>query len=284
MPARRFVIGAMTDKGNLKTSNQDNILVKVGEGREGEFALFLVADGMGGLAAGEIASRIIADDFSFWWSNNLSDLIHKDENLNMGLLDFELNNLVKSINGNIIDFGRSINEKAGSTLSMLFVYKNYYVIKHIGDSRIYLINNTVTRLTEDHSWVAQQVKEGRLTEAEAKVHPKRNVLTRCLGVVENIQLYEKHGEVEPEDSFLICSDGFYNYVDEGEILESVSNCKKEDGDVQECLAKLLEEIKLRGAHDNVSAVLVNQCIVGSDGMRFPFKGVIKKITDSFVRW
>lgn len=284
MPGRRFVIGAMTDKGNIKASNQDSILVKVGEDSEGEFGLFLVADGMGGLAAGEEASRIIADNFDFWWRNNLADLLQKDENLNMVLLDIELNNLVKSINRNIIDFGKSIHEKAGSTLSMLFIYKNSYIIKHIGDSRIYLINSKVTKLTEDHSWVAQQVMEGRITEAEAKTHPGRNVLTRCLGVHENIQLFAKHGEVNPDDCFLICSDGFYNYIDEDEILNSVSDCKKEDGDVHECLARLLEEIKLRGAHDNISAVLVNQCVAGNYGTQSPFKGVIKKLTDNFVRW
>jgi serine/threonine protein phosphatase PrpC len=258
MQKRRFTIGAITDTGNLKKQNQDNILVKVGDGSYGEFGLFIVADGMGGLAEGETASRIIVDWFAHWWDNDLSIMLNEDENIDMHWVDNQLVKLIESINRRIIDFGMSINQKVGSTLSALFIYGDTYFIKHIGDSRIYSMNDGVVKLTEDHSWVAQQVREGKMTSDEAKIHPNRNVLTRCLGVMESIELYECMGRIKPEDDFLVCSDGFHNYLDEEEIYSHIDLCKKEEGDIQECLAKLLQSVKQRGAHDNVSAVLVCQ--------------------------
>ena len=284
MSKRGFCIGALTDVGNVKKVNQDGILVKVGGGTQGEFGLFVVADGMGGLAAGERASNIIVEGLDYWWKNNLSLILCKNENVELSVIDQELNSVIKEINKRIIDFGFSINEKVGSTLSVLFIYGNTYIIKHIGDSRIYLLNDSVRKLTEDHSWVAQQVQEGKISPEEAKSHPKRNVLTRCAGVIADIKIFELSGEIRPSDDFLLCSDGFYNFLDEEEIFNSISGCKKQDKDIQESLIELLEKVKSRGAHDNVSAIVICQYFDSYVNNVFGIKKLMKKITNAFGRW
>jgi len=157
----------------------------------------------------------------------------------------------------VINYGVSINKNLGSTLSMLFLYDRSYILKHIGDSRIYIINKKTIKLTEDHSWVAEQLKEGNITYKEALNHPKRNVLTRCIGT-RNIELYESKGYVTENDVFLLCSDGFYNYLDEQEILKDILKCTKNKNNVQECLSNMLKKIKSKKAHDNISAIIISQ--------------------------
>ncbi|ADU74750.1 serine/threonine protein phosphatase PrpC [Acetivibrio thermocellus AD2] len=291
MLKRSFAIGALTDIGNVKKTNEDNILVKVGDEKNGEFGLFLVADGMGGLAAGEVASGIIVNEFNLWWERQLPGILNQEGNTVLdtdtvlNAISWELDRLIQDINKKIIRFGLSINAKVGSTLTLLFIYQNKYLIKHVGDSRIYRINSSITKLTEDHSWVAQQVKEGKIKEEEAKYHPKRNILTRCLGVMENLEIFEACGDISDDDGFLVCSDGFHNYLDEHEIYCSLSSCKKEDADVQKTLRELLEIVKLRGAADNISAVAVCQHIYRdySDSI-LNIKGIINRITGNFGGW
>ncbi|GAE90723.1 PP2C family protein-serine/threonine phosphatase [Acetivibrio straminisolvens] len=285
MLKRSFAIGALSDIGNVKKTNEDNILVKVGDEKNGEFGLFLVADGMGGLAAGEVASRIIVNEFSLWWEQQLPNIFQREKNEVLSVISYELDGLIRDINQKIIRFGLSINAKVGSTLTMLFIYQDKYLIKHVGDSRIYRINSCITKLTEDHSWVAQQVREGKMREEEAKYHPKRNILTKCLGVMENLEIFNACGNIASDDGFLVCSDGFHNYLDDDEIYNSLSSCKKEDADVQKTLGSLLEKVKLRGAADNISAVAICQHIYRDyNGSLLGIKGIINRITGNFNGW
>ncbi|HOM01728.1 MAG TPA: serine/threonine-protein phosphatase [Acetivibrio sp.] len=240
---------------------------------------------MGGLAAGDVASSIIVNEFSLWWEQQLPNIFQLDEQDVLTALSYELDRLIRDINQKIISFGLSINAKVGSTLTMLFIYQDKYIIKHVGDSRIYRINSSITKLTEDHSWVAQQVRERKMKEEEAKNHPKRNILTRCLGVVEDVKIFDAFGDIASDDGFLVCSDGFHNYLDEDEIYNSLSSCQKEDADIQKTLGSLLEKVKLRGAADNISAVAVCQHLYRdySDSI-LSIKGIINRITGNFIGW
>lgn len=253
-----FNVGAICDIGNVKKINQDNLLVKIGGTHFGEFGLFVIADGMGGLAAGEVASNIIISTFKNWWKKIWHSLLLNNNEFNLDLVDSQLKKLIQIINQMVIDYGISINENVGSTLSMLFLYNNSYLIKHIGDSRIYLINKKISKLTEDHSWVAEQLREGKLTYKETLNHPKRNVLTQCIGVFSDIDLYELRGSVMENDTFLLCSDGFYDYLDEQKILKYILKCINNKDDAQNCLANMLNKIKSKKAHDNISAIVIFQ--------------------------
>lgn len=258
MNKRNFFIGALCDIGNVKKTNQDNILVKVGEGAHGEFGLFIVADGMGGLAEGDTASNIAVSEFEDWWDSRLITVILKGQNNIFDEIRDELYSVFIEVNKKIIVYGKQLGEKVGTTLSTLLVYENNYIVNHIGDSRIYIIQqNEIKQITEDHSWVAEQVKGGFITQGDAKHHPKRSILTQCLGVNEDIHLFEASGSLSANDVFLICSDGFYNFLDENEILSVLRENQIDNEEIiQLAVNKLLVRVKERGAYDNISAILV----------------------------
>ncbi|WP_432408065.1 PP2C family protein-serine/threonine phosphatase [Wukongibacter sp. M2B1] len=258
MRKRGFSIGALSDIGHVKKTNQDRILIKIGEEMHGEFGLFLVADGMGGLTAGDKASEIVITEFKLWWDTRLSIILNNIKKNNLSIINKELDNLVFHINGKIIKFSKEINCRVGTTLSMLLIFRNQFIIKHVGDSRIYKINKEMVKLTKDHSWVAEQVRQGKMSEREAKNHPRSHVLLQCIGVNERVDIFRKIGEVLEDDVFLLCSDGFYNLLTKDEILEAIEEYKESDEDIQNKVEKLMEKVKARGAVDNASAILIYQ--------------------------
>ncbi len=258
MRNRSFVIGALSEIGYVKKTNQDRILIKIGEEQFGEFGLFVIADGMGGLAAGERASEIVVNEFKDWWDHSLSMILGDKKEPNIGVIDKELHSLVFHINNRIIEFSESINNRVGTTLTMLFIYRNKYIIKHIGDSRIYKINKTITQLTEDHSWVAKQIRDGKINTREAANHPKSHILLQCIGVKKILKVFEKIGEIDDEDMFLLCSDGFYNLLMQKEILDAIYDYKRNKTDIQKRVEKLMKMVKERGAIDNASVILIDQ--------------------------
>lgn len=270
-----FKISALCEIGKVKKVNQDGILVKVGEDVTGEFGLFLVADGIGGLAYGEEASEIIVNSFKEWWDKNL-ELFLSSRQFNEDAIEQELSEQVRKINNKVNSFGQCIDERIGATLSLLFIYNKRYIIKHIGDSRIYILGEQIQQLTEDHSWVAEQILEGKISKQQGKNHINRNVLTRCIGVNENIEMFESIGHIDKVDSFLICSDGFYNYLEEDEILSALNKLSTNAYryDINEVLKVLYEKITQRGAADNISAILICQ-------ERKDMRGILKKIMNVF---
>ena len=271
MRGRSFVIGALSDIGSVKKSNQDNILAKVGENESGDFGLFVVADGMGGLAAGEKASEIAVNEFEKWWDESLTFSLSSLKSVAFGEIDRELDQVFKNANNRIQNLGKTLGDRTGTTLSMLFIYGNQYVVKHIGDSRVYIANTELVQLTEDHSWVAQQVREGKMSRDEGKNHPKRNIITQCLGLKRDINIFTTCGNVKDGDTFLVCSDGFYNHLEDIEIVQAVREYRLSDADVQDIAAKLFNRVKERGASDNASAIIVCQDKSVAD------RGIISKI-------
>lgn len=256
MIKRSFSIGVSSEIGYVKRTNQDRILIKIGEEQYGEFGIFVVADGMGGLSAGDIASEMVITEFKTWWHNKLALILNERKQVNINVIDKELNSLIFNVNEKIIEFGKSINSRVGTTLSMLFIHRNEYIIKHVGDSRIYKINDKITRLTEDHSWIAEQIRQGSINKQQAANHPQKHILLQCIGVKKVLDIFEIKGDVLEGDKFLLCSDGFYNLLKKDEILKAVVEYEKNDEDIQEIVEKLMEKVKARGALDNASAILI----------------------------
>lgn len=256
MKKKSFLIGAISDTGLIKKTNQDKILVKIGENNHGDFGLFIVADGMGGLAAGDIASSIAVEIFNDWWSQDLSNLLPIAIN-DIDIIAKDLRKVFHRINNEIIRYGSKNGNRAGTTLSALLLYKDYYVIQHIGDTRIYKVDKRLTLLTVDHSWVGEQIRQGSLTIEEAKKHPKRNLLTQCLGVNQEFVCYQTIGRIEEGAKFLVCSDGFYSQLLDEEIIEGLNKgYLHEDDEVQEKVKDLFQIVKIRGASDNISAIFI----------------------------
>jgi PPM family protein phosphatase len=242
----------LTHVGRQRQHNEDSYLVA------DDAKLFLVADGMGGHAAGEIASRIAVDSISEFilhtkeddgtWPHAYDEHFKRSTNRLMAA--------VRLANTRVLEAMRKDARLRGmgTTVVACLADGETMSVAHVGDSRAYMIrNNQLQRITNDHSWVFEQVQAGMLTEAEAEKHPLRNVITRALGGALQVSPDASEIEVKEGDVFLLCSDGLTGMVPEDEILKLVT---QSNGDLEKACQKLIEEANERGGLDNVTAILV----------------------------
>lgn len=233
-----------SDVGKIRTNNEDTIYVNnIGFGRL--FNLFVVADGMGGHNAGEVASERAVSAFCVFLQN---------DSQSDSILDF--------LTAALVDANKHVHEEAqkepnyagmGTTFSACtFDEKNLYFC-HVGDSRIYAINNEkITQLTRDHSLVTEMVEEGKLTREEARVHPQNNVITRAVGSDLNVAVDNGEFPLEGTDYFLLCSDGLTDMINDAEIFEIMqTNCV-----LSEKIDKLIARAIEAGGDDNISVIVI----------------------------
>lgn len=242
----------LTHVGRQRQHNEDAFLV------EETANLYLVADGMGGHAAGEIASRIAVDSINEFilhtkeddgtWPHAYDEHFKRSTNRLMAA--------VRMANTRVLEAMRKDARLRGmgTTVVACLAENSTMSVAHVGDSRAYLIRDgQLTRITSDHSWVFEQVQAGMLTEAEAEKHPLRNVITRALGGALQVSPDASEIEARPGDLFLLCSDGLTGMVPESEILRVVA---ENDGDLEQACRQLIDTANERGGLDNITAVLV----------------------------
>ena len=232
--AARAPFGSRTDVGCVREHNEDSLVVKP--------PLYVVADGMGGHEAGEVASEIA-----------VQVIADKSPSTPDGQA---LSAAVVAANREILDAARDGRgrEGMGTTVTAALLEGERLVIAQVGDSRAYLLHQgKLQQLTRDHSLVADMVEAGHLTAEEARIHPSRSVITRALGSVEGTQpdLYELN--VETGDRLLLCSDGLTSMVRDPQIEEILRRVQ----DPQRCAAQLVNEAITAGGHDNVTVVVVD---------------------------
>lgn len=242
----------LSDVGRVRQRNEDFFLIDDTTG------LYIVADGMGGHAGGGRASRLAVEQVAREVTNNAGDTTAPPANGDITASKWTQNTLLKALksaNDMIHNESDTIEELRGmgTTATALYVKGNEITIAHVGDSRAYLIRDgSIMQITEDHSWVNEQVKAGFITPDEAKTHKFKNVITRSLGHEKDVQVDIFSLEIETGDHFIICSDGLTNLVEDSEILSTISQSPSQEG-----LGKLVEIANGRGGHDNITAVLVN---------------------------
>jgi len=229
-----------SDVGLKRTNNEDTFVVS----HELEFCL--AADGMGGAAAGELASLIFAETATKVFSG--SGKRSEKESLKLVRESFT------SANKKILDHtARNIEHKGmGCTAELVAFTNGGYVLGHVGDSRTYrLRDGQLEQLTRDHSFVQDQINQGLITPEEAKKHHLRNVILRAVGVSDNLSLDLLRGKVFPGDLFLLCSDGLTDMVEDSLILQVLSSpiSLPQKADV------LIDAAKSAGGRDNVTVVL-----------------------------
>ncbi len=231
---------ALTDKGNKRSLNEDNYYI------DEENNFFMVADGMGGHAAGEVASQIAASfaaDFDFDLSEPLKSL----------------SSLTYNINQEIINQSSSNQEYRGmgTTFAAVIVQgQNLYYV-NLGDSRIYLYNKNnkkLTKISEDHSLVGQMLREDKITEEEAFNHPKKNIVTQALGLENNLDLDKGHLEISENEYLLLCTDGLSDMIRKNKMEEIFS----ENNKIEDLAEQLLQEALLSGGFDNITLIVVGQ--------------------------
>jgi PPM family protein phosphatase len=238
-----LVVAARSDVGMIRAGNEDSFHSKVDE----TGGIFIVADGMGGHAAGEVASEmaveILRDQLS-----SLRDL--HDRNA--------ADKVMNALRGaNLAIYNRTVTETdkqgMGTTASVLIVSGRRYLIGQVGDSRIYLLRDGGLRqLTKDHSYVQEQVDAGFLTPEQARYHPYSNVITRCVGASDDVEPDTFAGETRDGDIFLVASDGLTGMVDDRRLQQLLSS----RAEPQRIVDSLIAEANGRGGLDNITAILV----------------------------
>jgi protein phosphatase len=231
-----------TDRGKISEINEDYVLTF----KSNKYCLIIVADGMGGHNAGEVASNIASVTIRNFVFENFSNYVDKEELIRDAIV--ESNNKV---------FEKSFSDEKyrgmGTTVTCSLICENYYYIGHVGDSRAYILNNSgITKITQDHSYVQELVDNGIITDSEAENHPNRNLITRSVGIDKYVIVDTRIGNIGNGDMILLCSDGLTTYVNNREIFEIVTLKKEEAVDD---LVKLAIE---RGGRDNISVVIARK--------------------------
>jgi PPM family protein phosphatase len=245
----RLLHAARTDVGMIRSGNEDNFSVAA----RGDHGLFIVADGMGGHAAGEVASEMAVQTIE----QELESLRTMDSTTGD-----KLSNALRKANRNIHERTMTEVDKQGmgTTASVLLIWDSKYLIGQVGDSRVYLLRDgALTQLTKDHSYVQEQVDAGFLTPEQARYHPYSNVITRCVGASPDVEPDIYRGEVSVGDLFLVASDGLTSMVDDRRLqMLLMSRAEPE----RKVLA-LISEANGRGGLDNITAIVVQ--IAADDG-------------------
>lgn len=211
--------------------------------------VFVVADGMGGAQAGEVASRIAVDAFA----EGLPERGSPEERLAAVAL---------TANRRIYELSRTESERAGmgTTLTAAYLGENDLAIAHVGDSRAYLFRDgSLTRLTQDHSLMAELIRRGKLTEEEAADHPQRSIITRALGPEPQVTVDTWTYPVRAGDVILMCSDGLTSMISEAQVTEILRTYTG----VEAAAQALIDEANRAGGRDNITVILVRLEEVGS---------------------
>jgi serine/threonine protein phosphatase PrpC len=242
-------IGTATDVGRVREANEDSLLAVRGTGvRDGE-ALVAVADGMGGHKAGEVASAIAVETLQ--QSLNDSDPGVEADTLLMRALELG-NRSIWEAAAEDLD-----KEGMGTTIvAALLSGDGVVVIANVGDSRAYVFAAGHAKLvTDDHTWVNQQVRAGQMTEREARVSPFRNLLTRSLGSAPRVEIdLFTDVRLEPGDALVLVSDGVTGYLEERDFTTIL----RASADAQQAAERLVKEAVERGGADNATAVVVRR--------------------------
>jgi serine/threonine protein phosphatase PrpC len=248
-PLRRTGHG-LTDLGRKRRSNEDAFFM------DDELGLYVVADGMGGHAAGEVASREAVDTLYGMVKRGIGKLrelidpvTEEDARAACRLME----SAVQAATYFVYSIAEIDRDKSGmgTTISALLVLGDYAITAQVGDSRIYLVRDvTVEQLTEDHTLIAWQLKQGLITPQEAERSPHKNVITRAVGNREYVQVDTRRVPLVPGVRFLLCSDGLHGYLEDADIPGIVGMGG------QASVQRFVDLANERGGKDNITAVLV----------------------------
>ena len=237
----------MTDSGRVRNHNEDSVTILKNASDE---YLMVVADGMGGHRKGEVASSIAVSRLGKRF-NDTPSIGTKLDAVNW------LNDNINEINKEILEYGENnVDSKGlGTTVVVALLTKNYLIFGNIGDSSGYVIkNNKLHQVTKAHTLVNLLVEAGNITEEEAKIHPKKNILMKALGVSEKCELDIFDVDIESE-AILLCSDGLTNMLSDEQIEKVLLD---EEMDIEEKVDKLIKKCNARGGNDNISIAYLNR--------------------------
>ena len=230
---------ALSHVGKVRKLNEDACLERPDSG------LWVVADGMGGHSSGDLASQMIVDTFR---KVPLPDrLVDRVELIEDGLLEINQKLRQEALR-------RGTNTTIGSTVVVVLAYAYQLILLWAGDSRAYCFRKgQLTRITQDHTQVEELVEQGVLLREDAESHPAANVITRAVGAMDELYIDHDHREIQPDDIYLLCSDGLNKELSEHDIERYLSSGRS----VEETGQLLIDEALRRGARDNVTLIIAH---------------------------
>ncbi len=249
----KIVCEARSDVGRKRKGNEDSLSL------DQEQRLFVLADGMGGHAAGEVASRVAVeaiDEFvrltggnqEITWPFGLDESISYDGN--------RLKTAIRHANRRVLEKVRESAEYEGmaTTVAAVLLDGDVANLAHVGDSRIYLWSEgELQQLTSDHSWVNEQIQSGAISAEQARSHPLRNVVTRALGGRAELIVDVQSRRLQPGEVLLLCSDGLTTMISDDEIAGIIGSAQ---GDLGQAAQALIDEANDRGGEDNITVILL----------------------------
>lgn len=245
---------SITDTGQTRHMNQDYVYCE--ENNVGSLPnLFIVADGMGGHNAGDYASRFCVEAFVQRIKTEYGDDVGSDhltkERTPIGMISDAL----QHTNNLLLDEAKSNEEfqGMGTTFVVATIFDSIMYVANVGDSRLYVIKETMEQVTNDHSLVQEMVNNGELDPKEAKNHPNKNIITRAIGA--NAKVIPDYFEVELRESDLVlmCSDGLTNMLDDEDIMKII---KESGSNLEEAVKNLVETANGNGGKDNISVIII----------------------------
>lgn len=238
---------AKSDRGIVRDLNEDNY--RLITGHENVPDIFVVADGMGGHSSGEVASGM-AVGFAEKYILDNRELFSNEESIL---------SIIKQLmeEANTAIFTKAAESQSnfgmGTTLITAVVLKDKMYVGHVGDSRVYLIRDgKMEKITTDHSYIEELIKNGSLTREEAENHPNKNIITRALGCEEEILIDTLTIEIKENDIFVLCTDGLTNMLKEDEILDIIIN----EDDPEASCSELVRLANEKGGEDNITVIVV----------------------------
>ena len=250
-PLRIEVVGE-TNVGMKRNHNEDNFSVLEDSG------LYIVADGMGGHASGEVASKMAVDSLQEFFVATSSDPERTWPYKMDRSKGYEENRLITGIKLANLRIYESAQRDArqrgtGTTIVTVFAVESGVYIAHVGDSRVYRVRDKkLEQLTEDHSLLNDYIKMKRLTPEEIANFPHKNVIVRALGMKDTVKVDSRYEQPQENDVIMLCSDGLSGPVTDAETLEIISSTS----DLKAAASKLIERANANGGPDNVTVVLV----------------------------
>ncbi len=235
--------GIRTDRGLKRQLNEDNCNVLVGY--PGVPTCFVIADGMGGHKCGEVASKQAVDSVcnlllkADWEKQDISEM---------------LRDIITSVNDEIYNFSLldEATQGMGTTLIISVLKNRKLYIGHVGDSRVYIIrDNLIEKVTWDHSFIEELVKNGSITKDEAVNHPNKNMITRAVGYELGLQVDTYEVDIKENDIILLCTDGLTNMLSEEEILDIITS----NDEPQNVCDTLIQNANNRGGEDNITVIV-----------------------------
>lgn len=233
--------------GMVRDHNEDSIIRLGGDqAPPGIDALLVVADGMGGHAAGEVASNLTVDHIKEKFTLGAFSALTADG------FEEALNTLIQNVNQVVYTAGQERDKKGmGTTCTLVAIKGNHLFYAHVGDSRVYLLRDgKLNQVTDDHSWVEEMVKAGSLSREEARTHPSRNVITRAIGLETSVAVDTGGCALQDGDLVMLCSDGLNSMISDAEILNVLGRSSHET-----VCGDLIAAANESGGHDNTSVLV-----------------------------